>query len=224
MKTRMRKVQVLQWLAFLETVHPPWSNGDKIDGTELVVPNGTMVPLLCGPGTKIICSNLFNENCKIRTIFSESELPDECTRMLSHPNQWQSLSTLILSHCRYWPTVSDRRSLSRRSPAGATPRSRLPTLGEAWGDMGWGGTAPSGHGSPLSGNRRPSRIHHHQAASNAMDYMGPPVRPCRRPQLQKPRTSRARRVLGAAAMDATEADGGVTTTSGAGIQNQPCIL
>jgi hypothetical protein len=39
------------------------------------------------------------------------------------------------------------------------------------------------------------RIHHHQAASNRTDYMGPLVRPCRRPQLQKPRTSRARRVL-----------------------------
>jgi hypothetical protein len=54
--------------------------------------------------------------------------------------------------------------------------------------------------------------------------MGPPVRPRRRPHLQKIRTSRAKRVLGAAAMDATVADGGVTMTSGAGIENQPCLV
>jgi hypothetical protein len=35
----IKNIQVLEWLAFLVTVHSPWSNGVKIDGTKLTEPN-----------------------------------------------------------------------------------------------------------------------------------------------------------------------------------------
>jgi hypothetical protein len=50
--------------------------------------------------------------------------------------------------------------------------------------------------------------------------LGPLVRPCRRPNHQKARTSRVRRVLYAAAIDAAEAGAGVTATSGVGVHTK----
>jgi hypothetical protein len=51
-------IQVLQWLAFLGTVHSPRSDGIKIDGTKLTEPNAAKSvgpePKLRGSGTKNI--------------------------------------------------------------------------------------------------------------------------------------------------------------------------
>jgi hypothetical protein len=58
MKSNFILLQVLQWLAFLGTVHPPWSNGTKIDETKLTEPNAPKnvgpEPKLRGAGTKVI--------------------------------------------------------------------------------------------------------------------------------------------------------------------------
>jgi hypothetical protein len=65
-------VQVLQWLAFLVTIHPPWSDGCKIDVTKLMKPNGTIVPLYCGTGTKKYetdNSYIYNKFKKKQTLF-----------------------------------------------------------------------------------------------------------------------------------------------------------
>ena len=51
-------IQVLRWLVFLVTVYSFRSNGVKLDGTRLTVPNGTEsvgpVPKLRGTGTEIM--------------------------------------------------------------------------------------------------------------------------------------------------------------------------
>jgi hypothetical protein len=65
-------IQVLQCLAFLGIVRPSRSNGSKIDGTTLMVPDGTMVPLYYGIGTKINISNLLTEIIKHGRAFERS--------------------------------------------------------------------------------------------------------------------------------------------------------